>query len=129
MIIEPSPSPVLSTTFFSGTFSRLTCRAILLLLLLRTLASFAHFARDNSSPKSFFLAPSTLSSQRPPAFPIISFFWRLGVLCARTFLVQWQRERELTAFARFTLHPNSSSMQLNKLLGQRQAKSGPLDLV
>src|SRR6266498_1253654 len=33
MIIEPSPSPVLSTTFFSGTFSRFTCRDILLLLL------------------------------------------------------------------------------------------------
>src|SRR5262245_4670078 len=39
MIIEPSPSPVLSTTFFSGTFSRFACRDISFSFLLRALCA------------------------------------------------------------------------------------------
>ena len=59
MIIEPSPSPVLSTTFFSGTFSRFTCRDILLLLPWRPL----HLCVRNFFSDSDFIPPRRQGSK------------------------------------------------------------------
>src|SRR5688572_9648854 len=101
-------------------------------------------ARQYFFPESDFIAPSTPSSQRPHSAPSIPFLFYLCVLCAlcarSSFLrsgkskienpksPKRQGKRERGAFPHFALHPDSSAVHFDKLLRQREAKSGALRL-
>src|SRR6266498_386832 len=109
MIIEPSPSPVFSTTFFSGTFSRFTCRYIFFFSFSRSLSRQAcpepsrrnakhamknpYLSLQTLTPlrlcARYFFSDSDLSRQVAKAQSLynrrrnpINLFSELGVLCA-----------------------------------------------
>ena len=80
------------------------------------------FAREYSSPESDFFPA------KAPRRKVWGELFRISIsdltlaslrLSGRRFLSDRQRERELTAFADFTFHPDPSSVQFDELLGQR----------
>src|SRR5918996_4050257 len=57
MIIEPSPSPVLSTTFFSGTFLPFTCKDIIASPAVEKLSAKHVLSRVEGPPSSQHTPP------------------------------------------------------------------------
>src|SRR5262245_8205102 len=58
-----------------------------------------------------------------PSDLVLSHSWRPLRLCAKTFLTDWQGEREFAAFAEFALYPDFAAVHFNETPGQRQAES------